>query len=41
MLVLGVNAYELTSSAAFIKDGEVVFAICEERLSKIKPNLFL
>ena len=41
MLVLGVNVYELTSSAAFIKDGEVVFAICEERLSKIKPNLFL
>ena len=38
MLILGINAYELNSSAAFILDGKVVFATSEERFSRIKKH---
>ncbi|KGG12092.1 carbamoyltransferase C-terminal domain-containing protein [Prochlorococcus sp. MIT 0601] len=38
MLILGLNAFEINSSAAFIKDGEVLFAMCEERFSRIKRD---
>tara|TARA_Y100001978_G_scaffold66929_1_gene60120 strand:+ start:439 stop:2181 length:1743 start_codon:yes stop_codon:yes gene_type:complete len=38
LLILGLNAFEINSSAAFIKDGEVLFAMCEERLSRIKRD---
>ena len=38
MLVLGLNPFELTSSAAFVKDGKLVFAACEERFSRIKRD---
>ena len=38
MLILGLNAFEICSSAAFIEDGEVKFAICEERLTRIKRD---
>ncbi len=36
MLVLGLNMYHGDASAALIQDGEVVFAIAEERLNRIK-----
>ncbi|HJZ80935.1 MAG TPA: carbamoyltransferase C-terminal domain-containing protein [Pyrinomonadaceae bacterium] len=36
MLVLGLNLFHADSSAALIKDGEVVFAVAEERLNRIK-----
>ncbi|HJQ68478.1 MAG TPA: carbamoyltransferase C-terminal domain-containing protein [Blastocatellia bacterium] len=36
MLVLGLNMYHGDASAALIKDGEVVFAIAEERLNRVK-----
>ena len=38
MLILGLNAFEINSSAAFVKDGKVVFAMCEERFSRIKRD---
>lgn len=38
MLILGLNAFEINSSAAFVKDGKVIFAICEERFSRIKRD---
>jgi len=36
MLILGLNMFHADSSAAIIQDGEVVFAIAEERLNRIK-----
>ncbi|MFN0148423.1 MAG: carbamoyltransferase [Dehalococcoidia bacterium] len=38
MYVLGVNSYLHDSSAALIKDGRVVFAVEEERLSRLKKD---
>jgi carbamoyltransferase len=38
MYVLGINCYLHDSSAALIKDGRVVFAVEEERLSRIKKD---
>lgn len=38
MFILGINAYEITSSAAFILDGKVVFAVAEERFTRIKRH---
>ena len=38
MLILGLNAFEICSSAAFVKDGKVLFAMCEERFSRIKRD---
>jgi carbamoyltransferase len=44
MLILGLNMFHADASAALVQDGEVVFAIAEERLNRIKhyagfPNL--
>jgi carbamoyltransferase len=36
MLILGLNMFHADSSAAIIQDGEVKFAIAEERLNRIK-----
>ncbi|HEX5732550.1 MAG TPA: carbamoyltransferase C-terminal domain-containing protein [Blastocatellia bacterium] len=36
MLVLGLNMFHGDASAALIQDGEVVFAIAEERLNRVK-----
>ena len=36
MYILGLNAYHPDSSAALIKDGEVVAAVEEERFNRIK-----
>jgi carbamoyltransferase len=36
MLILGLNMFHGDASAALIKDGEVVFAIAEERLNRVK-----
>ncbi len=36
MLILGLNMFHADSSAAIIRDGEVVFAIAEERLNRVK-----
>src|SRR5580693_6304195 len=36
MLILGLNMFHADSSAALVQDGEVVFAIAEERLNRIK-----
>ena len=36
MLVLGLNLFHADSSAALIKDGEVVYAVAEERLNRKK-----
>jgi carbamoyltransferase len=36
MLILGLNMFHADASAAVIQDGEVVFAIAEERLNRIK-----
>ena len=36
MLILGLNLFHADASAALIQDGEVVFAIAEERLNRIK-----
>ena len=38
MLILGLNAFEICSSAAFVNNGEVMFAMCEERFSRIKRD---
>ncbi|QIZ20806.1 hypothetical protein E5R92_03280 [Candidatus Pelagibacter giovannonii] len=35
-LILGVNAFHADSSACLIKDGEILFAIEEERINRIK-----
>ncbi len=36
MLILGINMFHADASAAIIQDGEVVFAIAEERLNRVK-----
>src|SRR5579863_2296378 len=36
MLILGLNMFHADASAALVQDGEVVFAISEERLNRIK-----
>src|SRR3954466_6001032 len=36
MLMLGLNMFHADASAAIVQDGEVVFAITEERLNRIK-----
>jgi len=36
MLILGLNMFHADASAAIIQDGEVVFAIAEERLNRVK-----
>jgi len=36
MIILGINAYHADSSACIVKDGEILFAIEEERLRRIK-----
>src|ERR1700686_3010154 len=36
MLILGLNMFHADASAALVHDGEVVFAIAEERLNRIK-----
>jgi carbamoyltransferase len=36
MLILGLNMFHADASAALVQDGEVVFAIAEERLNRIK-----
>jgi carbamoyltransferase len=36
MLILGLNMFHADASAAIIRDGEVVFAISEERLNRVK-----
>jgi carbamoyltransferase len=36
MLILGLNMFHADASAAIIQDGEVAFAIAEERLNRIK-----
>jgi len=36
MLILGLNMFHADSSAAIVQDGEVLFAIAEERLNRIK-----
>ena len=36
MLILGLNMFHADSSAALVEDGEVLFAIAEERLNRVK-----
>src|SRR5438067_13282390 len=36
MLILGLNMFHADASAAVVQDGEVIFAISEERLDRIK-----
>jgi carbamoyltransferase len=36
MLVLGLNMFHADASAAIVQDGEIIFAIAEERLNRIK-----
>ncbi len=36
MLILGLNMFHADASAAIVQDGEVVFAIAEERLNRQK-----
>jgi len=36
MLILGLNMFHADSSAAIVQDGEIVFAIAEKRLNRIK-----
>ena len=36
MLILGLNMFHADASAAIVQDGEVVFAISEERLNRVK-----
>jgi len=36
MLILGLNMFHADASAAIVRDGEVVFAIAEERLNRHK-----
>ncbi|HET6372720.1 MAG TPA: carbamoyltransferase N-terminal domain-containing protein, partial [Candidatus Polarisedimenticolia bacterium] len=38
MYVLGLNYYDHDSAAVLLKDGRVVFAIAEERLSRLKKD---
>jgi carbamoyltransferase len=36
MLILGINMFHADASAAILQDGEVVFAVAEERLNRVK-----
>ena len=36
MLILGINMFHSDASAALVQDGEVVFAVAEERLNRVK-----
>src|SRR6202142_1351596 len=36
MLILGLNMFHADASAAIVQDGEVVFAVAEERLNRVK-----
>src|SRR5438132_7420827 len=36
MLILGLNMFHADASAAIIQDGEITFAVAEERLNRIK-----
>ena len=36
MLILGLNMFHADASAAILQDGEVIFAVAEERLNRIK-----
>ena len=36
MLILGLNMFHADASAAIVQDGEVIFAVAEERLNRIK-----
>jgi carbamoyltransferase len=36
MLILGLNLFHADASAALVQDGEVIFAVAEERLNRIK-----
>ncbi len=36
MLILGINMFHADASAAIVQDGEVIFAVAEERLNRIK-----
>ncbi len=36
MLILGLNVFHADALAAIVQDGEVLFAIAEERLNRIK-----
>jgi len=36
MLILGINAFHADASAAIVQDGELKFAVAEERLNRIK-----
>src|SRR5437016_3842516 len=36
MLILGINMFHADASAAIIQDGEILFAIAEERLNRRK-----
>src|SRR6266700_3196245 len=36
MLIVGLNMFHADASAAIIQDGEVLFAISEERLNRVK-----
>ena len=36
MLILGLNMFHADASAAIVRDGEIVFAIAEERLNRLK-----
>ena len=36
MLILGLNMFHSDASAALLVDGEIVFAIAEERLNRVK-----
>jgi len=36
MLILGLNMFHADASAAMVRDGEVIFAVAEERLNRVK-----
>ena len=36
MLILGLNMFHVDASAAIIQDGEVIIAVAEVRLNRIK-----
>jgi carbamoyltransferase len=36
MLILGLNMFHADASAAIVQDGEVIFAVAEERLNRVK-----
>lgn len=38
MLILGLNPYEICSSATFLRNGKVIYSMCEERFSRIKRD---